>query len=219
METFLAILQENIVAQIFWFVAMTIVLVWLWQKDDRNTIKIIICAEIFWIIHFYLLSLYSAIAWGIIWMIRLALSLKYKRNKMAFIWVMVAFLVVALTTCEWKMALLPIIGSSISAYWYFFLEWFKLRVLIFISSVFRLTFDIHSGSIWWAMNEILSQLVLIFVMYKLIRDEHKWINIFKEFVYFFRNTLPDVCRHIIIYDYLRILKKSVNKQIKVFFHR
>jgi hypothetical protein len=142
-----------------------------------------------------------------------ALSLKFKRNKIAFFGVIITLALIWFLTYENELSLLPIVGSSISAYWYFFLEWFRLRMLMFVSSILRLTFGLQVGSMWAIINEIIAQLILIFVIYKLIREEYGELHIFEKISKAFRRKLPDVSRYLFIYDYLRILKKSIKKRL------
>lgn len=216
---FFDFITENTIAQAFWILAMLVAFIWLLQKDDKNTVKIIIISSFFWVIHFYLMWVYSAMAGSMIWILRLALSLKFKRNKFVFLWVLVAFTICWFMTYENKLSLLPIIGSSISAYWYFFLEKFRLRLLIFVSSVLRLTFSINAGSIWSIINEIITQLILIFVMYKIIREEHSKLYFIEKISSFFRRMIPDVDRYIVIYDYIRISKQLLKLKVKMFFYK
>jgi hypothetical protein len=216
---FFETIMENPLAQIFWFLAMFVAFIWLLQKNDKNTIKIIIISSMLWVIHFYLMWIYSAMAASIVWIARLVLSLKFKKNKIVFFWVIIAFAIMWLTTYENKLSLLPIIGSSISAYWYFFLEWFRLRLFIFISSILWLTFSINAQSIWWIINEIISQLILIFVMYKLIRESWKRLNILEKIASIFRKVTPDVGTFIIIYDYIKIFRRSIKFKTKILFYK
>jgi hypothetical protein len=212
------IIMENPLAQTFWFLAMFVSFIWLMQKDDRNTMKIIIISCILWIIHFYLMWIYSAMATDAIWLIRVALSLKFKRSKLAFSWIIISLILMWFLTYESELSLLPIIGSTISAYWYFFLEWFRLRMLIFVSSFLRLTFWLKTGSVSAVLNEIVAQLILIFVIYKLIREEYGELNIFEKISTTFRKKfLPDANRFLFIYDYIRFLKTSFHKRIKSAF--
>jgi hypothetical protein len=82
-----------------------------------------------------------------------------------------------------------------------------------MSSVLWLTFGINTGSVGTILNEILAQLVLIFVMYKLIREQQQEISIFKKISNMFKKAIPDVGRFIYIYDYIRIVRNDLKRKI------
>lgn len=206
-------IQLNPIWQIFWFAAMFTAFIWLLQKNDRSIVKIVIISSIFWIFHYYFMWIYSAMALWFVWLARLSLSLRYKKNKKVFYWVLFSALVIWLMTYESKLSILPIIGTSISAYWYFFCEWLRLRLVIFFSSIFWLSFNINVGSLWGTLNEIISQCILIFIMYTLIRQDDNKIVIIEKIKSFFKRKIPDVERNIIIFDYIRNYKESLKDKI------
>ena len=208
------IIMQNPIWQLFWFLAMIVAFIWLLQKDDKNTVKIIIVSSCLWIVHFFFMWVYSAMAMSCISIIRLFLSLKYKRNKRVFWWVLMAVFVMWVMTFENKLSLLPIVWSCITAYWYFFCEWFRLRLFIFISSLFRTTFHLNIWSVWWVMNEIVSQLILIFIMYKLIRESWKKLAVIEKLSTVFKWRMPDVERYITIFDYINHIKNSSKNKFK-----
>ena len=78
--TFIETILENPVAQGLWVIAMFITVIWFLQKSDKKVFKIIMVAKIFWIIHFTILWMYSAVVAWIISIIRIFLSLKYKKK-------------------------------------------------------------------------------------------------------------------------------------------
>jgi hypothetical protein len=82
-----------------------------------------------------------------------------------------------------------------------------------MSSVLWLTFGINTGSVGTIINEILAQLVLIFVMYKLIREQQQETSIFKKISNTFKKAIPDVGRFIYIYYYIRVVRRELNKKI------
>lgn len=199
---------EHPLGQLSWFIAMWIALSWFIQKDDKKTIQIVMFSYIFWIVHFLILEVYSAVATSIIWLIRIFLSLKYKKNKRIFWAIIASILVFWVITYEDKLSILPIIGSCISAYWYFFFEKVRLRMFLVISSLFWFTFNLNIWSVGWTINEVVVQSILIITMYKMIREEWKRVYIVDKVMSIIkkRKAYPDISRFIIIYDYIYILK-------------
>ncbi len=209
---------ELLMAQSAWIMAMGIAFSWLLQKDDKKTLRIIMFSYIFWIIHFLLMWVYSAAAASSVWVFRVFLSLKYKRNKRIFGWVIGATVVLWLITYNDHLSLLPIIGSCISAYWYFFFERIRLRVFMFVTSLFWFTFNVNIGSFWWIINEIIVQTILIIAMYKMLHEEWKRVYFVDRVMWIItrKEKFPDVGRFINIYDYIRIFKMWFKNKIKYF---
>lgn len=221
MDLLIEIIKANPWWQLFWFLAMWVAFIWLLQKNDKQTVKIIILSSALWVIHFFLMWLYSTMIVSCIWIIRLFLSLKYKRNRKVFLAILSSLFIVWVMTFENKFSVLPIIWSCLTAYWYFFCEWVRLRLCIFISSTFRLTFNFNVWSIWWIINEIVSQVILVFVMYKLIRDDDS--KVFEKIKLFFRKKPLDTDKFFPVFDYIETFKKwfinrlkLLNRKIKVF---
>lgn len=208
------IILQNPIWQILWFIAMAIAFMALIQKDDHKTLKIIIISMSFWAIHFYILWVYSAFTATIIWIFRTFLSLKYKKNKRIFLWIVSATIVFWIITYENSFSLLPIIWSIISAYWYFFFERIRLRFFMFVTSLFWFTFNISTWSLWWIINEILIQFLLIIAMYKMIIEEWKRVYFVDKIMSIIKKPKPDVDRYINIYDFIKLKNKNIVQKIK-----
>lgn len=220
----LDLILENPIAQGLWIIAMSITVMWFTQKSDEKVFKIIMLAKVFWISHFLILWLYSAVVAGVIWLIRIFLSLKYKKNKLIFV------IVLAVTIASWVVSYLddpslvptiPLIASCISVYGFFFLEKIKLRLFMMVVSIFWFTFSFHMSSLWWMLNEIVVQTILIITMYKMIHDEGKKVFFIDKFIRIIKHKtiIPDVWRFIVIYDFINKLRKSFKefllKEIKL----
>lgn len=208
MDSFLEKLIENPIWQGIGIVAMLISFYWYTQRDDKKIIKIFIVSNVFWISHFYLIWVLSAAAVNLVWIFRLFLSLKYKKNIKMFFWIVIATIILWIVTYENELSILPIIWSCMSAYSYFFLEKLRLRMLIFLTSIVWFTFSYLSWSVWWAINEIIVQIILIFTMYKLVKYE--WEKVYfvdKIFEIISRpKQRPDLWRLVFIYDYIKLRK-------------
>ncbi len=211
----LALISANPIWQSLWFIAMIIAFVWLNQKDDQKTLKIIFISMLFWWLHFYYMWMYSALAVNIIWIIRLFLSLKYKKNKRIFLWVISATIVLWFFTYENIYSTLPIVWSCISAYWYFFFERVRLRLFMFISSLFRFTFSVNFWLIWWTINEAITQVILIVAMYKMIHEEWKRVYFVDRVITILSHQKPDVGRFIDIYDFIKMGEKSFKEKMYI----
>lgn len=210
------IFYQNPLWQTFWILAMLIAFSGLLQKDDKKTMKIIMFSMFFWMLHFYFMWVYAALVATFIWIIRILLSLKYKRNKRIFWAILAATIVWWLMTYENWYSILPIIWSSISAYWYFFFERIKLRFFMFVSSIFWFTFNISTWSIWWIINDFIIQIILIYVMYKMIIKEWKRVYVVEKVMSILQKSKPDFWRYIYIWDYIKITKISLIKKLIYF---
>ncbi|MDD2907633.1 MAG: YgjV family protein [Candidatus Gracilibacteria bacterium] len=206
------LILANPLGQFFGFTAMIIAFIGLIQKDDQKTLKIILISMIFWGIHFYTMQMYSALAVNIIGIIRLFLSLKYKRNKRIFLGVISVTIVLGFVTYDDIYSVLPIIGSCISAYGYFFFERIRLRVFMFISSLFRFTFCLNYGLIGGTINEVITQIILIVAMYKLIHEEGKRVYFVDRVISIISHPKPDIGRFIDIYDFIQMNKISLKER-------
>lgn len=211
MTSFIDKILENPIWQWFWLLAMTIAFIWLLQKNDKRTITVFIFSNLSWALHFYFMWVTSAMVTNIIWIWRLFLSLKYKRNKRIFFWILAAIITMWILTYEDQVSLLPIIGSCISAYWYFFFERLRLRIFMFVSSMFWITFNTINWSIWWILNEIIVQIILIFTMYRMIKKEWERVYFVDKVMSILHKPIPDVWRFIVIYDYIKLKHHRVKE--------
>lgn len=213
MNEFLTKIVENPIWQWIWLIAMCVSIFWYAQKDDKKTIKIFILSNIVWILHFYYMWILAAMVTCIIWIIRSFLSLRYKKNKKIFYWIIASILVAWAFTYEWTLSLLPIIASCISAYWFFFLERIRLRLFLFISSICWLTFSIWTFSIWWIINDTIVQIVSIITMYKMIKYEWQRLQFVDRIMNIVRKPEPDLWRFTFISDYVKIKNYWIKNKI------
>lgn len=219
MNDFIAEILKNPLWQWLWILAMLISILWYAQKDDKKTIKIFMVSNFVWIAHFYFMWILSAMVSCIIAIARSFLSLKYKRNRRIFLWIIAAILVAWIITYEWKLSLLPIIASCISAYWFFFLERIRLRMFLFISSICWLTFSIWSFSIWWIISDSLVLIISIIVMYKMIKYEWEKVYFVDKIMSILKKPEPDVWRFTFLVDYFKMKKTSLKDKIKYYYKK
>lgn len=214
---FVQAIQEKPIWQWLWIFAMGISIMWYMQKDDKKTIKIFIWSNLVRMAHFYFLWTFSAMASCLVAIARSFLSLKYKRNKKIFLWVIAAVLVFWIITYEWKLSILPIIASCLSAYWFFFFERIKFRLFMLISSICWLTFNIWTVSIWWIISESIVQGILIITMYKMIREEWERVYFVDKIMWILSKPKPDLWRFVTFYDYLKLKKWWFQNKITKFW--
>jgi len=77
---------ENPLAQTLGFAAMFVGFFWYTTTDDHKTIKIFIAANLVWFLHFFFMENFGALGATFIGLLRLVLSLKYRRNIKVLLW-------------------------------------------------------------------------------------------------------------------------------------
>lgn len=169
---------ENPIGQSLWFVAMFFWIYGFLVTDDRKTIKLFIVSCVFWIIHFIFMENYGALGATVIWLIRLILSLKYKKNTSIFVGILACTLALWLYSYNGQViSMLPLFATAISSYAFFFLEKAKLRIVLAGVSLMWLTYHLETGSISWVLNEVFVQASIWFSIYKFMTGHEKkaWI--------------------------------------------
>lgn len=205
------IFLQNPLWQSLWIIAMLILFYWLTNKDDNRTLQIIMVSLVFWGTHFIAMEVYSWVVWSTIWILRTFLSMKYKYNKRIFTWLIIITLIAWFFTYKDTYSLLPIIWSCISVYWYFFFDRIKLRLFMIVTSFFWFSFSFWNALIWWMVNEVVVQIILLSTMYKMIQEEWKSIYIIDKVLSKFKKPKIDVWRFISLYDF-KILRKFYYKK-------
>ena len=208
------IILQNPLWQWLWIIAMFIMFYWLSRKNDSEILKITMVSMCFWIAHFLTMEVYAWAAWSIVWLGRTFLSLKYKYNNKIFISIILLSLILWFITYDDYYSMLPIIWSCISSYWYFFFDKIKLRIFMAITSLFWFSYSIGNWLIWWIINEIIVQVILLISMYKMVHDEWRNISIIDKLIFKFKKPKVDIWRYISIYDYIHMKKNSFFKKIK-----
>lgn len=206
---FIEYILKDPFTQISWFAAMGIILLAYFQKDDHTVKKLMLLSSLFWGTHFYLLWVYSGLCATIIFAIRLCLSIKLWKNKNAFIFLLIITIITGYYTYDGHLSLLPVITSITGAYSFFFLEKVKLRLAMMFNSSTWLIYHISIWSLSWAINEVLTQCILIATIYRMMHPEggsHYYI--WKIKWYLRERSRPDYDRFIFVHDKLSILRKK-----------
>jgi len=102
-----------------------------------------------------------------IWLLRLLLSLKYRRNVKILVWVILITIIFWIFTYDGNpISILPLLATAVSSYGYFFLEKVSLRLMLWFVSVCWLIYHTGTGSIAWLVNEIIMLITLWVTIYR-----------------------------------------------------
>ena len=214
--------------QLTGFSAMIVIIFAYLQKDDYNVKKLMLLSTLLWGTHFYLLGMYSGLAANAIWVVRFFLSVKFWRNKNAFIFVVLLTIWVAYFTVNGIWSFIPVIASIVWAFSYFFLENLKLRFAMLFNSFLWVAYHSYVGSLTWMMNDILTQSLLIFTIYRMAHPEwgtRYYAQKIKEILW--KRSRPDYDRFIFVYDKVSQYRKTLwyyfhetlNYDLKSFFQK
>jgi hypothetical protein len=164
----------NPIGQSVWFIAMGIIFYAFSIKDDKKLVYVLSFSNIFWVIHFFLLGNIWAMLATIVAAIRLALSLRYKKNYMVLAGVALLSLILWFLSYESYLSLIPIVATILASYGFFFLEKIPLRIFLMITSVMWLYYHSQTGSIGGMMNETVVLGTLSITIYRFIFWEEKY---------------------------------------------
>jgi hypothetical protein len=131
-------------------------------------VHILAIAHIFWAGHFYFMEIYSWLWMVLIGLIRLVMSLKYKKNTKMFFAILFATLVLWAFTYQNTHSLFPVMASILWTYGFFYLEKIRLRLLMLFVSWFWLSFHYVNFSIGWVINEGILQVVHLATIYRIM---------------------------------------------------
>jgi len=173
-EKGVSLFMENPFGQAIWFLAMFIIFYAFTIKDDTKLIKVLTLSNVFWIIHFYLLGNIWALIATLVAVIRLFLSLKYKKNLSALLFVSFLSVFLWYFSYEGYISLFPIIATILASYAFFYLEKAALRVFLIIVSTMWLYYHIQTGSISGVINEIIVQFTLCLTIYRFIYEKERF---------------------------------------------
>lgn len=225
---FIDYVSKDPFVQLTGFSAMIVVFVAYLQKDDFTVKKLMLLSTLLWGTHFYLLGVYSGLAANAIWIVRFVLSVKFWRSKNAFLFVIWLTLFVAYFTVNSWWAVLPVLGSIIGAFSYFFLEKIQLRLAMLFASFIWVTYHTQIGSLTGMLNDIMTQTILVFTIYRMVHPE--WGTIYyaqkiKEILW--KTSRPDYDRFVFVYDYVTRYRNTLwtyflqilHYDLRQFFHQ
>ena len=216
---FIEFILRDPLTQASWFCGMIVVVIAMFQKDDYTVKKLMLLSAVFWGSHFYLLGVYSGLASIIIWVVRIILSCKFKRNNKAFVFIVFLTILMAYATVDSVVSLLPILTSLFGAYSYFFLEKIQLRIAMMINSIIYLVYDVFIGSISGIANEIMVIVILTFTIYRMLHPKgwsHIYVRKIKWFLW--KRSRPDYDRFIFVHDKVSLFRKKTWRHISSAIH-
>jgi hypothetical protein len=94
-----------------------------------------------------MLEVYTAFVAVFLSMVRVSLSMKFKKNKYAFSFILLSIIISGFYTYNGFLSLLPLGASLVGAYAYFYTEKIIFRSLLVVCSSLWLVQNIISGSI------------------------------------------------------------------------
>jgi len=195
--------SENPLGQSLGFIAMFIGFFGYATSDDTKIVKIFIVANIFWLIHFIFIYNLAAVGATVIAVVRLILSLRYRKSRKVLIWVVVASIAFGIVSFDGRViSILPLLATIIATYGFFFLEKLNLRILLFFVSIMWLIYHLGTGSISGIANEIIAEITVCISMYYFIFGTEKKVYLRERI----RNVLrkrpprPDFERYIFLRD-------------------
>lgn len=173
-EKGVSLFMENPLGQTTWFFAMFIIFYAFTIKDDTKLIKVLSISNIFWILHFFLLGNVWALIATCVAMIRLYLSLKYKRSLVALLFVAFLSIFLGYFSYEWYLSLFPIIATILASYAFFYLEKAGLRIFLLAVSAMWLYYHINTGSVSGVINEVVVLFTLCLTIYRFMYEKERF---------------------------------------------
>lgn len=209
MKEILDIFWMNPIGQTFGLLWMITVIAAFLQKDDKKVVQILAVAHIFWAWHFYFMEIYSWLWMVIVGLMRLLMSIKYKKNNKMFIWVLWVTFLLWYITYQDAHSLFPLMASVLWTYWFFYLEKIKLRLLLLFVSGFWLSFHYVNFSIGWVINEGILQVVHLVTIYR-IMVETWWTRAYLRDLKEKLSHRPkiDYGRYLAIIDFIKMKTKK-----------
>ncbi len=178
---FFSTFMTNPIAQTFGFLAMFVWFLWYLTTNDTKTIKIFMWSNIVWSLHFLFMGNFWALWATIIWLLRLILSLKFRRNTKILIGVILITVIFWIFTYDGNpISILPLLATAVSSYGYFFLEKVQLRLMLWFVSACWLIYHTGTGSIAGLINEIIMLITLCITIYRFNHNIEKWSFFFKR---------------------------------------
>lgn len=203
--------ENTFLGELSWFFGMLVMLIAYLQKNDVTVKKLMVLSVFFWGAHYFLMGLFTGFVITMIWFLRLWLSVKYKKNKYALIFVISLSLTSSYFTYNGIMSLLPVIASMTGAYAYFYLEKIKLRLMMTFNSSMWLIYNFVVGSFSGMINEALVQVVLIVTIYRMIHPQNGMAYYSEKIANILRNRVPqpDFDRFLFIRDRVSHYRKNL----------
>lgn len=110
MKNLIQLFLENPIWQTIWFLAF---LIWIYaflQSKDKKLYFWVMIAQLLWVIHFFILWLYSWAFVNVVWFLRSFVALKYKSRKFFIYIFIVLYFIIWIFNYSNLIDLLPIIA-------------------------------------------------------------------------------------------------------------
>lgn len=160
--------QEHPLWQIIWLFAFIIWVIAFLHKKDKKLYLYLIISQSLWVIHFFLMWLFSWAFVNLVSIFRWYIALKYKHIKY-FIYIFILFYIcIWIINYNWIISLLPPIAGILWTIAILRLSNLKWRLLLLICSMLWLIYNYIWGSIWWIITEIFMIIAWLITICRLI---------------------------------------------------
>lgn len=169
-------LSYQFIAQAIGILASGLVVFSTTQKRDNHLKIYLIIGNLFFALHFLMLSAYAGMCVNILNSMRVGCSIKFHKSTNIMFIFLAAYLIVAILIYEKPYDLLPIFSSFLGTYSMFKLSGIKLRLVGIISSGSWLTYATIFQSIGGIITEVSGIILNLATIYRLKRDNKKIIQ-------------------------------------------
>lgn len=153
----------SIAAQVIGFIGIAVNMLIYQQKDRTSILKMKFASDILWVVHYFMIGAYTAVAVACLGILREFVFMKRKKPSL-----LAAFLVLGLVSAAvtWKgrVSFLPTAASMLSVLSFYIGIPLVSRIAAFPISALMGTYDIMSGSAAGICNEILTVVSSIFAL-------------------------------------------------------
>lgn len=163
--------QINPFWQIFGFIAFILWMIAFLNKNDKLTKNIHWFSLFFRVVHYYIFWLYTWVLCDLIGWFRNFFSLKDKWKKYIFIFFIIIYLLSWYLTYYDTISLLPVISWILATIAYFYLKWIKMRLVLLITPILWIFYDLKWNSIWWIITDVFYTAAHIITISRLIIDK------------------------------------------------
>lgn len=158
--------HQQLIAQFFGFVSLTLGILSLWQKNDVRLKQFMCGLNCSHTLHFFLLDAYPAMIAAAISALRSALSIKFRSSWMAAIFIALTIMLSYPQIETWTDCF-PIMGASMGTLAFFCLKGIKMRFGLLVGMCCWLTNNIIVGSIGGTLLEATLMVVNLKTIYQM----------------------------------------------------
>ncbi|MDD3303054.1 MAG: YgjV family protein [Candidatus Gracilibacteria bacterium] len=163
--------QINPIGQIVGFIGFILSIIASQNKCDKRMKNLNGVSLLFWVIHYFLIGLYPAVASDLIGAIRNFLSVKYKGNNKIILLIISTYIIFLIITYNNIYSFLPIISGIIVTFTFFKLGGIKMRLILIGCSIMWIVYNIIGKSLGGITIELFLITSNIITIYRLYKDK------------------------------------------------